>query len=276
MNKTGIKWTQATWNPVSGCEKVSAGCAFCYAETLATRWRGAAFPNGFDLTLRPHKLGEPYRLKQPSLVFVNSMSDPFWEKIPDDYRDQIIDVISDTPQHEYQVLTKRPEMMLEYSRRRKLPPNFWAGVSIENQGNAGRADVLRQVDAQIRFISVEPLLSLIKLDLTGIHWVITGGESGVHLHDAALCKKRGLVERIGKAWLPRPECIEWIRSIRDECLSQGVKFFHKQWGGPTPDSAGRELDGRTWDEFPRLPSLTTLIQSDGLSHTTTRTVNHER
>lgn len=253
MNKTGIAWTTVTWNPMSGCEKVSAGCAFCYAEQLAERKRGTkAFPNGFDLTIRPHKLREPYRLKQPSLVFVNSMSDLFWEKISDDYRDQVIDVMEDTP-HEYQVLTKRPEEMLRYSRRRKLPPNFWAGVSIENQANAYRLDMLRMVDAEIRFVSAEPLLGPLSLDLTGIHWLISGGESGSHLHKSELCAKRGIVMRDGKQWIARPECIDWVRSLRDQCAASGVKFFHKQWGGPMPNSAGRILDGRTWDEFPRLP-----------------------
>jgi protein gp37 len=136
----------------------------------------SAFPKGFDLTLRPHKLVEPYRLKKPSLIFVNSMSDLFWEAIPDDYRDRVLDVIEDTPQHQYQVLTKRPEKMLEYSHRRKLPPNFWAGVTIECNRHVGRADILRAVDAEIRFVSAEPLLDdLSALELSGIHWLISGG-----------------------------------------------------------------------------------------------------
>lgn len=254
MNETGIIWTEATWNPMSGCEKITAGCAFCYAATLAENKRGtAAFPNGFDLTIRPHKLNEPRRLKTPSLIFVNSMSDLFWDKIPDDYRNRVMDVIEETPQHQYQVLTKRPEIMLAYSRRRKLPGNFWAGTTIENQAVAHRADTLRQVDAEIRFVSAEPLIGPLKLNWSGIHWCITGGESGLHLTQPRLCEARGLVRHTNGKWIPRDDRTEWVRVIRDDCTAAGTKFFHKQWGGPTPKSGGRMLDGRTWDEFPRLP-----------------------
>ena len=173
MNSTKIEWANNTWNVFSGCTKISPGCQNCYASQLAERLRGTrAFPNGFDLTVRPHKLIEPYKLKQPSLVFVNSMSDLFWDAVPNELRDQIVDVMESTPQHEYMVLTKRAEAMLAYSRRRRLPPNFWAGVSIENERYAHRADLLRQVDAEVRFISAEPLLGPLDLDLTGIHWVI--------------------------------------------------------------------------------------------------------
>jgi protein gp37 len=182
------------------------------------------------------------------------MSDLFWDQIPESYRDQIVDVIEATPQHEYQVLTKRAEEMLRYSRRRKLPPNFWAGVSIEDQARAFRADVLRQVDTEIRFVSAEPLLGPLVLDWSGIHWCISGGESGRHLLDPKLCAKRALVDRAGQGrWTVREDRMPWVRSLRDQCLSAGVKFFHKQWGGLSPKSAGRLLDGRTWDEFPRLP-----------------------
>lgn len=254
MNDTGIIWTELTWNPNSGCDKVSPGCAFCYAHTLAEQKRGGpAFPNGFDLTIRPHKLREPFKIKKPSLIFVNSMSDLFWEKIPEDYRHQIVDVIEQTPQHQYQVLTKRPEAMLAFSRRRRLPPNFWAGVSIESQKYASRADILRKVDAEIRFISAEPLLGPLNLDLRGIQWLITGGESGAHLMDAMLREMRGLVNYLDRIWTPRPDRIPWVRSLRDQSIQAGTKFFHKQWGGFRSDSAGRDLDSRTWDEFPRLP-----------------------
>lgn len=256
MNETAISWTQATWNPNSGCEVLTEGCKYCYAKTLAEQKRGtAAFPNGFDLTIRPHKLDEPRRLKTPSLIFVNSMSDLFWEQIPDDYRHRIVDVIEDTPQHQYQVLTKRPEAMLAYSQRRKLPPNFWAGTTIEANRHVERADILRQVDAEIRFVSAEPLLSgLPDLNLDGIHWLITGGESGNHLMDAAIRARRGMAERLpnGK-WAPMPDRMDWIRDLRDRSRLSGTAMFHKQWGGVRPHSAGRVLDGRTWDEFPRYP-----------------------
>ncbi len=263
MNDTGIIWTEATWNPMSGCKLLSPGCAFCYALTLAENRRGtAAFPKGFELTIRPHKLQEPMRLKQPTLIFVNSMSDLFWEAVEDSYRDRILDVIAATPQHQYQVLTKRPEEMLRYSRRRRLPSNFWAGVTIESQRYAGRADVLRKVEAEIRFVSAEPLLTRLRLDWSEIAWCITGGESGIHLHDAKLREKRALATKDAAGrWVARDDRVDWIREIRDQCLCAGVKFFHKQWGGPTSHSAGRMLDGRTWDEFPRLPGQAATVRN---------------
>ena len=232
MNETGIIWTEATWNPMSGCQKISAGCKHCYAFTLAENKRGTpAFPNGFDLTIRPHKLKEPFKLKEPTLIFTNSMSDLFWDRVPEDYRNQIVDVIEQTPRHEYQVLTKRPEAMLEYSRRRKLPANFWAGTTIENEKSLHRLDILKQVDAEIRFISFEPLIGeLPDMDLTGIDWVITGGESGTHMWDKDECEKRGLVfyDKSVKTWFPREDRMDWVRKIRDICIRDGVKFFHKQ------------------------------------------------
>ena len=262
MNDSNIRWTGKTWNPVSGCKQITTGCAFCYAKTLAERYgTSKAFPNQFDLTLRPHKLGEPFSVKKPSIIFVNSMSDLFWDEIPDDYRHRIIDVIEQTPQHEYQVLTKRPEAMLAWSRRRKLPPNFWAGVTIEEERYTDRADVLRRVDAEIRFISAEPLISSLHLNLEGIAWVITGGESGNHLVDDVTCARRGLVYRdmATKRWFPRPDKIEWVRKIRDDCTSNGVAFFHKQWGGPRPTSAGHLLDGKEWSQYPRLPKSSNAL-----------------
>lgn len=256
MNDTKIAWTERTWNPASGCVKITAGCKHCYAETIAENKRGTpAFPNGFDLTLRPHKLREPLAIKEPSLVFVNSMSDLFWEQIDDPYRDRVLDVIEQTPRHQYQVLTKRPENLLRYSRRRKLPGNFWAGVTIESQDTADRLDLLRQVDAEIRFVSCEPILTPIDFgDLSTIQWMITGGESGTHLAKPEVAAKRALVEKVQGRWIPRPERVDWIRSIRDQCLAAGTAFFHKQWGGVRADAGGRVLDGRTWDEFPRYPS----------------------
>lgn len=254
MNVTSINWTNMTWNPVSGCEKVSEGCKHCYAETIAEKFRGKAFPNGFELTLRPHKLREPCRLRTPSLVFVNSMSDLFWERIPDDYRDRILDVIEETPHHEYQVLTKRPEVMRAYAKRRKLPPNFWAGVTIESNRHVDRADILRDVDAEIRFISAEPLLSALPdLDLTGMQWVITGGESGAHLMEPEVCARRALVEHRAGRWHLRDDRLPWLREIRDTCRAAGVAYWHKQHGGPHPESAGRTFDGQTYDALPRYP-----------------------
>lgn len=263
MNDTGIRWTEKTWNPWSGCEKVSAGCRHCYAETLAEAKRGTpAFPNGFGLTLRPHKLKEPGRLKEPSLIFVNSMSDFFWDQVADQDRDRAMDVIEATPWHEYQVLTKRPENALRYSRRRKLPRNFWMGVSIESQAFAPRLDILRQIEAEIRWISAEPILSPLSLDLSGVSWLVSGGESGRHLMTPIIREKRALVAYNGSKWTPREDRIPWIRSLRDQCQAAGTKFLHKQWGGVWPTSAGHELDGQTWDEYPRLPQKDT--QTKGL------------
>jgi protein gp37 len=267
MNATAIRWTEQTWNPASGCVKVTAGCKHCYAETLAENKRGTpAFPNGFELTLRPHKLQEPYRLKQPSMVFVNSMSDLFWDQIDDGYRDKVLDVIEATPQHEYQVLTKRAENLLRYSKRRPLPPNFWAGVTAENQELLdARGAVLRQVKAEIRFLSLEPALEDMNLAPLvagrdnqiggdGIQWVIWGGESGNHLLKADEREKRGVVDPgPGGGWVPRPDRMDWARHARDGSVSNGVAFFFKQWGGPRSTSGGKLLDGRTWEEFPRLP-----------------------
>jgi len=257
MNNTAIIWTEATWNPMSGCAPVSEGCKYCYARTLAENKRGGvAFPDGFDLTIRPHKLIEPLKLKQPTLIFVNSMSDLFWEEIPEDYRHRVVDVMEQTPQHQYQVLTKRPETMRDFSRRRAFPANVWAGTTIESDRWSWRADVLREVRASVRFISAEPLLSALpSLDLAGIDWLISGGESGSHLSDDRTRARRSLVERgtNGTRWVPRDDRVEWVRALRDRCLGAGVAFFHKQWGGPRPHSGGRTLDGRTWDEFPRYP-----------------------
>lgn len=262
MNQTAINWTDYTWNVFSGCSRVSEGCRFCYAESLAEQRRGTrAFPQGFDLTLRMHKLLEPMKLKQPSLVFVNSMSDFFWDRVDDDVRDQIVDVIESTP-HEYQVLTKRPETLVRYARRRRLPGNFWAGVTLESARLAERLDLLRSVDVEIRFVSAEPLLDDVSgVDLSGIHWLIGGGESGLHLADdqSPTVQRRSLAHRPLDArgrrgrWQPRPDRYAWAQRLRDACAASGTAFWWKQWGGVRPHSAGREIDGRTWDELPRVP-----------------------
>ena len=261
MQETKINWTDSTWNPLSGCQAVSAGCKYCYAESLAENKRGtAAFPNGFELTLRPWKLNEPRRLKQPSLVFTNSMSDLFQKEVPDDYRDKVFATIQAFPQHRFQVLTKRPEIARDYFRARDVPSNVWLGTTIEHQLTVKRADILRDIDAPVRFISAEPLLGPIKIDLTEIHWVIGGGESGAHLSDKRIRQQRAMV-RLGDRskgeplWVPRDDRIEWARTLRDQCEDAGAAFWWKQWGGPRPESGGRELDGRTWDELPtHVPS----------------------
>jgi protein gp37 len=274
MNETKIEWTDVTWNPASGCAVVSEGCKYCYAKTLADNKRGtAAFPNGFDLTLRPHKLAEPKKLKEPARIFVNSMSDLFWEAIPDDYRDKVLDVMEATPWHQYQVLTKRPENMLRYSLRRPLPANMWAGTTIESNRFCSRADILRQVKAEIRFISAEPLLGLLSdLSLTGIHWLISGGESGTHLSHEETNERRGLAKKDHRGeWQPRKDRIPWVRHLRDICAKEGTSFLHKQWGGLRPKSAGRLLDGETWDQYP-LPHPATLSRVPALSRQAPRTL----
>ena len=266
MNDTGIIWTELTWNPVSGCQKISQGCKFCYAERMANdRAGGPAFPHGFGLTIRPKKLLEPLKLKEPTLIFVNSMSDMFWEKIPEEYRLRMLDTIEKTPQHEYQILTKRPERMLEFSLAHPLPQNFWAGVSVENKATLSRLDVLRKVKASIRFVSFEPLLeNLGALDLKGIQWAIVGGESGPHLFRQDIRDERSLAAYSDKRWYPRQDRVWWVESIRNECNQQDVKFFFKQWGGHRPESAGRQLNGHTFSAVPRLPGKHTEIENDYL------------
>lgn len=215
MNDTSIAWTEATWNPVSGCTEVSPGCDHCYAKTLAERYRGhAAFPNGFDITLRPHKLREPFKLKEPSRIFVNSMSDLFHRGIPLDYVRQILDVIRACPQHQFQVLTKRPvrafHTLLELGLfGSAMPQNMWLGVSVESQKFCSRIDTLREIPARVRFVSFEPLLERVDPDLTGIAWAIIGGESGP------------------KA---RPFRPSWASPILVRCWETGCAPFVKQMG----------------------------------------------
>lgn len=236
-----IEWTEQTWNPTIGCTKLSAGCKHCYAETLAKRLQAMgldAYRQGFRLKLLPERLDEPRQRKKPTIYFVNSMSDLFHERIPDDFLDAVMAVIRDTPQHRYQILTKRHERLGAYFATRPVPSNVWLGVSVENRRHGvPRIDVLRHIPAKIRFLSCEPLLEdLGALDLTGIHWVIVGGESGP------------------KA---RPMHPDWARAIREQCESQGATFFFKQWGGWGADGKrrskkanGRELDGRQWNGMP--------------------------
>jgi three-Cys-motif partner protein len=231
--RSAIEWTQATWNPVTGCDKVSPGCAHCYAETFAERWRGLPghpYTQGFDLRLWPERLEYPLKWREPRVIFVNSMSDLFHEDIPVEYIRRVFDVMTRADHHIYQVLTKRHERLAELAPELPWPPHIWMGVTIENRRFVQRADCLRSVPAAVRFISAEPLLGILEgLDLTGIHWVIAGGESG-----------------------PRHRSVraEWITYVRDLCLEQEVPFFFKQWGGFRAKSGGRVLEGREWNQMP--------------------------
>lgn len=231
---SSIEWTDATWNPVTGCTKVSQGCKHCYAERLALRLQAMGNPrytNGFALTLHHDLLDLPLAWKTPRRVFVNSMSDLFHKDVPVDFIAKVFETIIRTPQHQYQILTKRPERAAALAWHLPWPQNVWMGTSVESAEVVHRIDHLRQVPAYIRFLSIEPLLAPIpNLPLNDIHWVIVGGESGP------------------KA---RPVQAEWVRSIRDQCLAANVAFFFKQWGGVNKKAIGRLLDGQTWDEMPR-------------------------
>ena len=241
--KTSIEWTEQTWNPTTGCTKISSGCKHCYAETMARRLKAMGvkgYENGFKLSILPERLAEPLNRCKPTTYFVNSMSDLFHNDIPFEFLDQVFDVIRRTPQHTYQILTKRAARMRKYfvPGERIVPGNVWLGVSVENRKyGQPRVDELREVEAGIRFLSVEPLLEdLGRIDLTGIHWVIVGGESGP------------------KA---RPMKPEWVAGIKEQCEEQGVAFFFKQWGGWGADGKkrhkkenGRVFAGQTWDQMP--------------------------
>ena len=236
-----IEWTEATWNPVTGCTKVSAGCKHCYAETMAHRLHAMGvkgYENGFTVSIHPDRLSIPLRRKKPTLWFVNSMSDLFHPKVPFDFVDEVMDIIRATPQHTYQILTKRPGKMRQYFDNRKVPTNAWLGTSVENKRHGvPRIDELRKINAQVRFLSVEPLLEDIgKIKLRGIHWVIVGGESG-----------KGA----------RPMQAAWVDGVRKQCTAAKVRFFFKQWGAWGPDGIrrnkkanGREYKGKHWDQMP--------------------------
>ena len=232
-DKSPIEWTQATWNPVTGCTKVSPGCKHCYAERLAKRLQAMGvkkYANGFKVTLHEDALEIPLRWKQPRIIFVNSMSDLFHEEVPLEFIRKVFAVMRQAHQHIFQVLTKRAERMAELAPLLEWPSNVWLGVSVENQRYTYRIDLLRQVPASVRFLSLEPLLGPIPdLNLDGIHWVIVGGESGPGA---------------------RPMKKEWVLEIRDQCIRAGVPFFFKQWGGVHKSRNGRILEGRTWDEMP--------------------------
>ncbi|ANV87982.1 MULTISPECIES: DUF5131 family protein [Cyanophyceae] len=225
---TGIEWTDKTWNPTTGCNKVSPGCQYCYAETLTGRFP-KSFPQGFRLTLHPERLSQPKKWRKPSRVFVNSMSDLFHKDIPFSYLQEIFTVMKETPWHVYQILTKRDQNLTKLASQLEWPKNVWIGVSVENQKYTHRIDALRQVPAQVRFLSCEPLLGSLSLNLEGINWVIVGGESG-HQH--------------------RPMNPEWVRNILYQTRKADVAFFFKQWGGHHSKAGGRMLDNKIWDEMP--------------------------
>lgn len=228
-----IEWTEATWNPVTGCTKISQGCKFCYAEVLALRLRAmgqARYANGFEVTLQEDTLDLPLRWREPRTIFVNSMSDLFHKDIPLDYITKVFATMARATQHTFQVLTKRSDRLREVAHELPWPRNVWMGVSVEDQKQTARVHDLATVPAPVRFLSVEPMLEEIpRLPLSGIHWVIVGGESGR---------------------TPRPMDPAWVRGIRDQCADAGVAFFFKQWGGTNKKKAGRLLDGRTYNELP--------------------------
>jgi protein gp37 len=242
---TAIEWTEETWNPVTGCSKVSAGCEHCYAEVMARRlkaMRARGYDNGFELSLLPERLQQPLHKKKPTRFFVNSMSDLFHEEVPDSFLDEVFAIINQTPQHTYQILTKRAYRLPEYFGSRTLPSNVWLGVTVEDkQSGIPRIDHLRGINATVRFLSVEPLLEdLGDLNLNGIHWVIVGGESGPNA---------------------RPMNQEWVLSIKEQCDRSGSAFFFKQWGSWGMDKIkrnkkanGRVLLGQTWTNYPTLNS----------------------
>jgi protein gp37 len=252
MNETKINWTELTWNPASGCTKISAGCKHCYAESLAENKRGTpAFPVGFDVVEKPWKLDEPRKVKRASLIFTNSMTDMFHEKISDGYRESICEAMERYGHHRYQVLTKRPDAAAAFFASRPVPASVWLGASVEHAATVWRIDALRSIDARVRFLSCEPLIGAIgPIDLAGIHWVIGGGESGVHMAREHIAEERGMVRRAVKGWDVREDRKPWARELRDQCTAAGVAFWWKQWGGTKPGSAGRDFDGRTWDEMP--------------------------
>ncbi|WP_433764163.1 DUF5131 family protein [Flavobacterium ginsenosidimutans] len=242
MKYSKIEWTDATWNPSTGCNKITSGCKNCYAEVMAKRLQAMGAPgyeNGFEFTLMPDRLELPKKTKKPTKFFVNSMSDLFHEKMPYDFLDKVFQTIEDTPKHQYQILTKREFILEDYFKTREVPKNVWLGVTVENAKCKNRIDVLRNIDAEIRFLSIEPLIGSVgKLNLKNIHWVIVGGESG---HKA------------------RPMKPEWAIDIQRQCDEQGVAFFFKQWGTWGEDGVkrskkanGRILLGKEWNEEPEI------------------------
>jgi len=234
---SSIEWTNQTWNPVTGCTKISAGCDHCYAERFSERFRGVPdhpFQEGFDLTLRPKRLEQPLKIRNSKMIFVNSMSDLFHKHVPFSYVDQVFDTMEKADWHTFQVLTKRSSRMRDYVNRRyagtKAPPHIWLGTSVEDGSKVSRIRHIQGMVARIKFLSVEPLIGPIgRVDLDGIDWVIVGGESGPG---------------------HRPMLEAWVIEVRDQCIAHGIPFFFKQWGGFRPKSNGRLLKGKEWSNFP--------------------------
>lgn len=237
MATTKIEWTESTWNPITGCTKISSGCKFCYAEVMTRRLKAMGqekYKNGFELTLHPEVLNEPYAWKKGKMIFVNSMSDLFHKDVPIEYIQQVFRVIKETPQHVFQVLTKRADLMRYYDSEGWLdwPHNLWMGVTVENKDTMHRIENLRNTSARVKFLSCEPLISsLPNMNLQGIDWVIVGGESGR---------------------TPRPMKEEWVMDIKEQCQKAGADFYFKQWGGTNKKKAGRLLAGIKYDEMPDL------------------------
>jgi protein gp37 len=235
---SAIEWTDATWNPVTGCTRITAGCDNCYALRFSERFRdvpGHPFESGFDLTLRPERLNRPLTWRRPRMIFVNSMSDLFHKEVPHGFVDKVFDTMERADWHIFQVLTKRSSVMRNYLKRRyaarRAPEHIWLGVSVEEARAKSRIDHLRDAPAGVRFLSIEPLIGAVgELDLQGIHWVIVGGESGPRA---------------------RPVDPDWVRDVLRQCEEQSVAFFFKQWGGIRAKSGGRSLDGREWSQMPR-------------------------
>lgn len=234
MTTTSIEWTEATWNPVTGCTKISPGCKHCYAERMARRLQMMGqrnYINGFKLTLHEHMLEVPLAWKKPQMIFVNSMSDLFHEEVPTTFIRKVFDSMRRASWHTFQILTKRSDRLRQLDAKIDWPENVWMGVSVESKGYAFRIEHLRHTHAAVKFLSVEPLLGpLSGLNLQGVQWVIVGGESGPGA---------------------RPIAKEWVVDIRDQCLTAGVSFFFKQWGGVNKKRTGRLLEGRTWDDLPK-------------------------
>jgi protein gp37 len=233
--KSKIEWTENTWNPVTGCNKVSDGCQNCYAERMALRLQKMGNPkyaDGFCVKLHHYCLNDPYSYKKPSRIFVNSMSDLFHAEVPLEFIKQVFIVMNNTPQHTYQILTKRADILFKYAYELNWTPNIWMGVTVENHKTVDRIDMLRQIPAKIKFISFEPLINDVgKIDFTQIDWAIIGGESG---------------------WYARPMKQEWVENIKAQCEEQNVLFYFKQWGGTNKKKTGRLLFGRTWDDMPQM------------------------
>lgn len=242
---SNIEWTEATWNPVTGCSKVSQGCKNCYAERMAKRlvaMKNPRYANGFKVTLHHDLIDTPKKWIKPRKIFVNSMSDLFHPEVPLDFIQKVFETMNETPQHSFQVLTKRPEKALELAHHLNFTNNIWMGTSIENSAVLGRMEYLKDIPAAVRFLSCEPLLGpLENMNLDGIHWVIVGGESGPGA---------------------RPMEANWVRSIRDQCQEQNIAFFFKQWGGIQKHRHGRELDNQIYEEYPSLDELGIIVKRE--------------